>query len=454
MAWIDRFGDRDSDGFQEYQTRSSHGMYNQGWKDAGDAIPEADGTLAPLPIATCELQGYVFDAKNRMADIYDVLERPKDARRLRRAAQRLYDRFNDIFWWEQEGTYYLGLNGRKEPIRSVASNAGHLLQSGIVPPERAGRVVRRLMADDMWSGWGIRTLSTDHPAYNPFSYHTGSVWPHDNATAAGGFRRYGYADEAAQVAKGIFDAAERLVGLRLPELFSGSAARSGEFPGAVSRCERAAGVGGRLGVPVRRDPVRPPRDRRRGWRQAVREPGAARLAARDRDPQPAGRRGVDGDPLPRRDRRGHLEHLTVSRSSTPRPPARSAVAARSWHSQRMQADDDPAVVKAPWGPEVDGRRLLNEAVGFGRALRAAGLHIDLGAAVDYARALTLVDMGSREQVRAAGEAVFVRRRDDRETYDVVFDRWWRSRGRRPGDFQAPPLRHPDGTETEGDGHDG
>ncbi len=230
MAWIDHFGDRDGDGFQEYKTRSSHGMYNQGWKDAGDAIPEADGTLAPLPIATCELQGYVFDAKNRMADIYDVLERPKDARRLRRAAQRLYDRFNDTFWWEQEGTYYLGLNGRKEPIRSVASNAGHLLQSGIVPPERAGRVVRRLMADDMWSGWGIRTLSTEHPAYNPFSYHTGSVWPHDNATAAGGFRRYGYADEAAQVAKGIFDAAERLVGLRLPELFSGLPRVPASFP--------------------------------------------------------------------------------------------------------------------------------------------------------------------------------------------------------------------------------
>jgi uncharacterized protein with von Willebrand factor type A (vWA) domain len=112
--------------------------------------------------------------------------------------------------------------------------------------------------------------------------------------------------------------------------------------------------------------------------------------------------------------------------------------------------DDPAIVKAPWGPEVDGRRLLREAVGFGRALRAAGLHIDLGAAVDYARALPLVDMGSREQVHAAGETVFVRRRDDRETYDIVFDRWWRARGRHAGDFQAPPLERPDGAETEGD----
>jgi uncharacterized protein len=116
----------------------------------------------------------------------------------------------------------------------------------------------------------------------------------------------------------------------------------------------------------------------------------------------------------------------------------------------MQAPDDPAIVAAPWGPEVDGRRLLHEAVGFGRALRGAGLHIDLAAAVDFARAMPLVDIGSREQVHAAGETVFVRRRDDRETYDIVFDRWWRARGRRTGDFQAPALKHPDGTDAEGD----
>jgi glycogen debranching enzyme len=230
MAWIDRYGDRDKDGFQEYKSRSTHGHYNQGWKDAGDAIVEADGTLAALPIATCELQGYVYDAKLRMADVYEVLDRPKDARRLRREAQRLYDRFNETFWWEEEGTYYLGLNGSKQPIRSVASNAGHLLQSGIVPPERAGRVVRRLMAPDMWSGWGVRTLSSDHPYYNPFSYQTGSVWPHDNATIAGGFRRYGFAAEAAQVAKGIFDAAERFSATRLPELFAGLPRIPAGFP--------------------------------------------------------------------------------------------------------------------------------------------------------------------------------------------------------------------------------
>ncbi|HSL77071.1 MAG TPA: glycogen debranching N-terminal domain-containing protein [Candidatus Limnocylindrales bacterium] len=230
ISWIDKYGDRDGDGFQEYQTRSTHGFYNQGWKDAGDAIVEADGTLAPLPIGTCELQGYVFDAKTRMAEIYEVLGRDKDARRLRREAQRLYERVNEAFWWEEEGTYYLGLNGRKEGIRSVASNAGHLLQSGIVPKERAGRVVKRLLADDMWSGWGIRTLSADHPAYNPFSYQTGSVWPHDNAAIAGGFRRYGYASEAAKVARALFDAAERLVATRLPELYSGMPRVAASFP--------------------------------------------------------------------------------------------------------------------------------------------------------------------------------------------------------------------------------
>jgi glycogen debranching enzyme len=230
MDWIDRYGDRDGDGFQEYQTRSKHGYYNQGWKDAGDAIPEADGTLAPLPIGLCELQGYAYDAKLRMGDIYEALGRDADAARLREEARVLYERFNDKFWWESEGTYFLGLNGRKKGIRTVASNPGHCLASGIVPPERAKRVVRRLMADDMWSGWGIRTLSSAHPAYNPFSYHTGTVWPHDNVTAAGGMRRYGFDEEAARVARGIFDAASCFVAYRLPELFAGLTRDEGAFP--------------------------------------------------------------------------------------------------------------------------------------------------------------------------------------------------------------------------------
>jgi glycogen debranching enzyme len=230
LRWIDRYGDRDRDGFQEYKTRSSHGYYNQGWKDAGDAIPHADGTLAPLPIAVSELQGYVWDAKLRMGDVYEILGRAADARRVRREARDLYERFNDAFWWEEEGTYYLGLDGNKQPIKSVASNPGHLLQSGIVPPERAGRVVERLLADDMWSGWGVRTLASSHVAYNPFSYHTGTVWPHDNAMIAGGFRRYGFDAEAARVAKALVDVAERQVAYRLPELFAGLPRAEASFP--------------------------------------------------------------------------------------------------------------------------------------------------------------------------------------------------------------------------------
>jgi len=230
MRWIDTSGDRDRDGLQEYKTRSKHGFYNQGWKDAGDAIQHANGSLAPLPIALIELQGYVYDAKLRLADIYDLLDRPEDAARLRRQANRLFEIVNDRLWWEAEGTYYLGLDGAKKPIKTVASNPGHLLASGIVPVERARRVVRRLLADDMWSGWGVRTLSSDHVAYNPFSYHTGSVWPHDNGLIAGGFARYGYRKEAARVARGIFDAAERFQANRVPELFSGLRRGVGGFP--------------------------------------------------------------------------------------------------------------------------------------------------------------------------------------------------------------------------------
>jgi glycogen debranching enzyme len=230
MAWLDKFGDRDRDGLQEYATRSSHGYYNQGWKDAGDAIQHADGSLAPLPIALIELQGYAYDARLRMAAMLDRLDRPEDAERQRRQARRLYELVNDRLWWEAEGTYYLGLDGSKKPIASVASNPGHLLTSGIVPVERAGRLVKRLMEDDLWSGWGIRTLSTEHPGYNPFSYHTGSIWPHDNATIAGGFARYGYRDEAARIARATFDAAERFQANRVPELFSGLAREDGSFP--------------------------------------------------------------------------------------------------------------------------------------------------------------------------------------------------------------------------------
>jgi glycogen debranching enzyme len=230
MRWVDEWGDRDGDGFQEYATRATRGYYNQGWKDAGDAIPDETGALAPLPLALVELQGYVYDAKRRLARMHRLLGNEERAELLDGQAQRLYERVNDAFWWEAEGTYVLGLDGQKRPIRSVASNAGHLLHAGIVPRDRAGRVAERLLAPDCWSGWGIRTLSEDHPAYNPFSYHTGTVWPHDNAIIAGGFRRYGLAAQAAQVAHGMLDAASHFVANRLPELWAGLPRDDGGFP--------------------------------------------------------------------------------------------------------------------------------------------------------------------------------------------------------------------------------
>lgn len=230
LIWIDKYGDRDGDGFQEYQTYSTAGYENQGWKDAGEALVYTDGTLVKGPKALVELQGYVYDAWLRMAQIFDALGKPARARGLRRKAKVLFERFNDAFWDEASGFYAFCLDGEKKKVLSVASNPGHLLWSGIVPPERAGRVVKRLMKPDMWSGWGIRTLSAKHPAYNPHSYQNGSVWPHDNAIIAMGFRRYGYVDEAARVARDISAAASYFMLHQMPELYSGLQRDPTNFP--------------------------------------------------------------------------------------------------------------------------------------------------------------------------------------------------------------------------------
>jgi glycogen debranching enzyme len=232
LSWIDTDGDIDDDGLQEYASRApSGGYYNQGWKDSGDAIVDEHGKIATLPLALCELQGYVIAAKRSWADVLDdVWGEHQAATRLRDEAERLADLVESKFWWEEEGTYYLGLDGDKQPLRSVASNAGHLLWAGAVEPERALRTARRLLEPDMWSGWGIRTLSARHPSYNPFSYHRGSVWPHDNAIAAAGMRRYGFDDGSNQIAAGIFDAAARFEDRRPPELFAGLDRDPNGFP--------------------------------------------------------------------------------------------------------------------------------------------------------------------------------------------------------------------------------
>ena len=230
LGWIDAYGDRDGDGFQEYGTRSSAGLENQGWKDAGDAVMHADGRPVAAPKALCELQGYVYDAWLRMAAIFDALERPHDAARLRAKAADLFRRFDSAFWDEDAGFYAYCLDETKTRVMTVASNPGHLLWSGIVPREKAERVVRRLMQPDMWSGWGIRTLSSDHPSYNPFSYQNGSVWPHDNGIIALGFKRYGFHAEAAQIARDISEAASYFRLHQMPELYAGVQRDGASFP--------------------------------------------------------------------------------------------------------------------------------------------------------------------------------------------------------------------------------
>jgi glycogen debranching enzyme len=230
LEWIDKYGDLDGDGFQEYKTFSTQGYENMGWKDAGEAVVYPDGSIVPQPKALCELQGYVYDAWLGMAELYDALGHPDRSAHLRERANALRTAFDQAFWLEDEGTYAFALDPRKNRVATVASNAGHCLWSGIALPERAGQVVRRLLREDMFSGWGVRTLSSDNPSYNPFSYQNGSVWPHDNGIIAMGFKRYGYADEANTVIRSVLDAARTFMGYRLPEVYSGMPRVPNSFP--------------------------------------------------------------------------------------------------------------------------------------------------------------------------------------------------------------------------------
>jgi glycogen debranching enzyme len=222
LGWIDRYGDRDGDGYVEYQTRSSQGLGNQCWKDSWDGIQFANGTIPHLPIATAEIQGYVFDAKRRVAEFARKLRGDEDfAEQLELEADELHRRFQQDFWSNEHGGYYVvGLDGDKRQIDSMTSNMGHLLWSGIVPAERARLVAGHLMSDALFSGWGIRTLSTHDRGFNPIGYHAGTVWPHDNAIVALGLAQAGLRDEANRIALAQLEAAS-FTGFRLPEVFAG-----------------------------------------------------------------------------------------------------------------------------------------------------------------------------------------------------------------------------------------
>ncbi len=235
LEWADTYGDRDGDGYLEYLTRSPAGTKNQGWKDSGDAIVDDDGRPVPAPIATCELQGYWYAAQQLMGVLAWVLGERRRARRLWRAARDLKRRFNRDFWVPEERFYGLALDPDKQLVTAATSNVGHCLACGIIARERLREVVDRLLAPDLWSGWGIRTLTTRHPAYNPLSYHLGSVWPVENATICFGLRRTGFGAEAVRVAEGLFRLSELYAGDRMPECVGGYSPDEHPTPGAYPR---------------------------------------------------------------------------------------------------------------------------------------------------------------------------------------------------------------------------
>jgi glycogen debranching enzyme len=230
MRWIDEFGDKDGDLFVEYQTRSRQGLVNQGWKDSWDGIRFADGRIAEPPIALVEVQGYIYAGKKGMADICDSLGLAEEAAALRAQANELKERVMDAFWMPKEGCFAIALDGKKRQIDSIASNQGHLLWAGLPDPGQARSIADRLMQPDCFSGWGIRTMASSMGGYNPFGYHTGSVWPHDTALIATGFRRYGFESEAVTLTNALIDASKWFEDRRLPELFCGYDRAATPFP--------------------------------------------------------------------------------------------------------------------------------------------------------------------------------------------------------------------------------
>jgi glycogen debranching enzyme len=221
LEWIDRWGDADGDGFVEYGRRSSGGLYNQGWKDSGDAIRDRRGVVAQPSIALAEVQGYVYDARVRMAALARIRGEDALAARLEADASALRERFESAFWIPDQSYYAMALDGEKRPADALGSNAGHCLWSGIVDAGRAAAVGECLLGPGLFSGWGVRTYAADQPGFNPIGYHTGSVWPHDTAIAAAGLKRYGLHEEANQLVGAVFEASQHFPDDRLPELFCG-----------------------------------------------------------------------------------------------------------------------------------------------------------------------------------------------------------------------------------------
>lgn len=231
LAWIEGYGDVDGDGFVEYEQKLESGLFNQGWKDSHDCISHEDGVLAEPSIALCEVQGYVYDAYLQAAYLAEAIGgHPDMTRALRLKAQKLKKNFNDVFWDKKLQSFVLALDNQKRPCRVKTSNAGQCLFTGIASKQHAVKLVKTLMQPDMFTGWGVRTLSSEAVRYNPMSYHNGSVWPHDTALVAAGMARYGYTAESMKLMDGLFNACSFIDLQRLPELFCGFPFRGGEAP--------------------------------------------------------------------------------------------------------------------------------------------------------------------------------------------------------------------------------
>jgi len=230
LLWIDKYGDLDGDGFVEYIHKAKNGLTNQGWKDSYDSVMYENGMLAEPPIALCEVQGYVYAAKKYASLLAELFHEHEFAATLRDEAAAFKIKFNEKFWDDSISCYVLALDAEKRPCKVVSSNAGHCLFTGIATEERARKLADTLLSPSMFTGWGIRTLSTQEKRYNPMSYHNGSVWPHDNALIAYGLSLYGFQDHVMKIMQGMFDAGLFIELQRLPELFCGFERRRGEGP--------------------------------------------------------------------------------------------------------------------------------------------------------------------------------------------------------------------------------
>jgi glycogen debranching enzyme len=232
LEWIDKYGDLDGDGFVEYQKKSEKGLINQGWKDSHDSIFHEDGSMAKGPIALCEVQGYVYDAKMKAAMLAHELDKFEQAESLYKQAQELKEKFIKAFWSKEKNTFVIALDGEKRQCNVNSSNAGHCLFSGIVSEKDSEKIASTLLNEKMYSGWGIRTIAMDESLYNPMSYHNGSIWPHDNAMIAYGLSLYGHKEEVHKIIEAMFDVTTFVDAQRLPELFCGFEKRKNEGPTA------------------------------------------------------------------------------------------------------------------------------------------------------------------------------------------------------------------------------